>query len=192
MKHDPTFWILARATGIVAYGALAATIVAGLVLKGRPIRALRPASVMDLHRFLSLLGLMAVGLHGAALFLDETIEIPAAGFLVPGLVPYRPLWTGIGVLTAELMLVIHLSFRWRQRIGVRVWRRLHFATYAVFVGATLHGLLAGTDSSRRWMLGAYAATVGLVLALTGWRATMQKGGSRARPGGAPAPHRTTG
>ena len=191
MKHDPTFWILARATGIVAYGVLAATIVAGLVLKGRPVRSLRPAAVMDLHKFLSLLGLMAVGLHGATLFLDETIDIPLTGFLVPGLVLYRPLWTGVGVLAAELMLIIHLSFRWRQRIGVRVWRRLHFATYAVFAGATLHGLLAGTDSSRTLMLGAYAATVGLVLALTGWRATMQKSASRTRSGAAAA-QRTTG
>jgi len=180
MKHDPTFWILARATGIVAYGLLSATIVAGLVLKGRPVRSLRPASVMDLHRFLSLLGLMAVGLHGVTLFLDETIKIPLIGFFVPGLVPYRPVWTSVGVLTAELMLIIHLSFRWRKKIGVRVWRRLHFSTYAVFAGAMLHGLLAGTDSSRGWMLGAYAGTLGLVLALTGWRATMEKRGSRHR------------
>lgn len=187
MKHDPTFWILARATGLVAYGLLSATIVAGLVLKGRPIRSLRPASVMDLHRFLSLLALLAVGLHGVTLFLDETIKIPIIGFFVPGFVPYRSVWTSIGVLTAELMLIIHLSFRWRKKIGVRVWRRLHYSTYAAFAGATLHGLLAGTDSSRSWMLGAYAVVLGLVLVLTGWRATMEKAGARARAA-APQPH----
>jgi methionine sulfoxide reductase heme-binding subunit len=140
---------------------------------------------MDLHRFLSLLGLMAVGLHGVTLFLDETIKIPLIGFFVPGFVPYRPVWTSVGVLTAELMLIIHLSFRWRQKMGVRVWRRLHFSTYGAFAGATLHGLLAGTDSSRTWMLASYAGVLGLVLALTGWRATMEKAGARARAAASP-------
>lgn len=181
MKHDPTFWVLARATGLVAFGLLAATTIAGLVLKGRPLRSLRPAGVMDLHRFLSLLSLIVVGLHGIALFLDSTVQIPAAGFVIPGLVPYRPVWTGLGVLAAELMLVVHLSFRWRKRIGVHVWRRLHFATYGVFGGALLHGLLSGSDSARGWVLASYSGLVGLVLGLTGWRATMESKRSRRTP-----------
>ncbi len=44
MKTDPTFWLLARASGLTAYGLLTASVLAGLVLKARPFgRALKPA-----------------------------------------------------------------------------------------------------------------------------------------------------
>ena len=56
MKTDPTFWILARASGLTAYLLLTASIMAGLVLKARPFRSLKPAQVTDIHRFLALLG----------------------------------------------------------------------------------------------------------------------------------------
>ena len=184
MTHDPTFWLIARATGLLAYALVSATIVAGLVLKGRPLPMLRPAGVTDVHRFLSLLSLMAVAAHGVALVLDSTVEVSLPALVVPGLVPYRPLWTGIGVVVAELMLLIHLSFRFRKRIGVVNWRRLHYATYLVFAGATAHGLMSGTDSSRPWALPAYIVVIGTVAGLTAWRAGAPRrraAPSRARP-----------
>ena len=44
MKGDPTFWLLARSTGLTAYVLVTASILAGLVLKSRPFRSLRPAA----------------------------------------------------------------------------------------------------------------------------------------------------
>ena len=43
MRHDPTFWLLARASGLTAYVLLTLSVLAGLVLKSRPFRALKPA-----------------------------------------------------------------------------------------------------------------------------------------------------
>ena len=58
---DPTFWILARASGLTAYFLLTLSVLAGLVLKSRPFgRALSAAAVTDTHRFLATLGLGAV------------------------------------------------------------------------------------------------------------------------------------
>jgi sulfoxide reductase heme-binding subunit YedZ len=166
---DPTLWILARSTGVVAYALLTSTVLAGLTAKSRPVRSLNPAATVDLHRFLSLLSLMAVALHGAFLALDTSVPIPVVALLVPGTSPYRPLWVALGVLGAELMLLIHLSFRFRRRIGVRTWRRLHYATYLVFGAATAHGLMAGSDSARPWALAMYVLATGAVVALTAWR-----------------------
>ena len=56
MRHDPTFWLLARASGITAYVMLTLSVLAGLVLKSRPFSSLRPAAVTDLHRALAMLG----------------------------------------------------------------------------------------------------------------------------------------
>ncbi len=186
MKHDPTFWLIARSTGLAAFALISATIVAGLVLKGRPLKMLRPAGITDVHRFLSLLSLMAVALHGIALVLDSTVEVSLQALVVPGLVPYRPVWTGVGVVVAELMLLVHLSFRYRKRIGIKTWRRLHWATYGIFAGAAAHGLLSGTDSNRPWALGAYVLAIGAVVGLTAWRATTPPRRASASAGAAAA------
>ena len=97
MKTDPTFWIEARASGLAAYLLVTCSVLAGLVLKSRPFgKALKPAAVTDLHRFVALLALGAIAVHGATLALDRTVSITWVGLLVPGTISYRPLWTGSG------------------------------------------------------------------------------------------------
>ena len=85
MKTDPTWWLLARASGLTAYILLTLSVLAGLILRSRPFgRAVKASAVMDLHRLLALLGLASLGLHGTALLLDKTVQMPVAGLLVPG------------------------------------------------------------------------------------------------------------
>lgn len=170
MSHDPTFWILARAAGLAAYLLLTGTVLAGLVVKARPFgRALRAATATDLHRTLALLGLGFVALHGTALVLDTTVHIAPAALLVPGLSPYRPVATGLGVLAAELMVIVYTSFGLRKRIGIRAWRALHRLTFAVFACATVHGIVAGTDSAQPWTQALYLGALGAVALASAWR-----------------------
>jgi sulfoxide reductase heme-binding subunit YedZ len=170
VKNDPTFWLLARAIGLTAYTLLTASVLAGVVLKSRPFRSLKPAVVTDTHRFLALLGLGAIAVHGATLVLDRTVHLSVPALLVPGASPYRAVPVAVGVIAAELMLVVYASFALRRRIGTRNWRRLHWATYAIFAGATVHGLAAGTDSAQPWALALYLAAVGSVAGAIAWRA----------------------
>ena len=184
MKSDPTLWLLARSSGLVAYALLTASVLAGLIVKSRPLgRSVKPAAVVDSHRFLALLGLGALVLHGAALVLDNAVDIGLGALLVPGASSYRPLPTALGVLAAELMVLIYLSFSQRRRIGARAWRTLHWLTYLVFALATLHGLAAGTDSGRTWALALYGAAVGAVLGALAWRLFVPptQGGTRHVP-----------
>jgi sulfoxide reductase heme-binding subunit YedZ len=195
VKSDPTFWLLARATGIVAYVLLTVSVLAGLLVKSRPFGTkIKPAVAVDMHRTLVLLSLTALAGHGLALVLDHTVEIALLDLLVPGTAPYRPFWTGLGVLAGELMLIVYLSFGLRKRIGVRNWRRLHWTTYGAFAGATAHGLMAGTDSGAPWALAMYFGAVGAVVAASAWRALVPPP-TPARPKPRPArsepgrPHR---
>jgi methionine sulfoxide reductase heme-binding subunit len=182
MKSDPTFWILARATGFTAYALLTISVLAGLVVKARPFgQALKPATATDLHRTLAFLSLGALALHGLTLVVDDAVDIGLGALLVPGLAPYRPLWTGLGVLAGELMLLVYASFSLRRRIGQRNWRRLHWATYGLFALATAHGLLAGSDSSQPWALALYLGAVGAVAAATAWRALVPPARPTPRP-----------
>ena len=186
MSSDPTFWIEARASGMLAFALLTLSVIAGLVLKSRPFTGLRPATVTDTHRFLALLCLGATGIHGVALVLDSTIHIGIAGLLVPGLVSYRPLWVGVGVVAAELMLLVFASFSQRKRIGVKNWRRLHWATYGIFAAMVVHGIMAGTDTTQPWALGMYLAAIGAVVTATAWRALMPPAKPQRRPRAAAA------
>jgi predicted ferric reductase len=185
MTHDPTFWLLARASGLTAYVLLTLSVLAGLVVKSRPFgRALKTAEVVDVHRFLALLGLGMLALHGVALVLDSTVHMPLAALVVPFLSPYRPTAVAFGVLTAELMALVTVSFSLRRFIGGRNWRRLHYATFLVFIMGTVHGLTAGTDTAHPWALALYLGAVGSVAFATAWRAL-------SRPTRPARPARTT-
>jgi sulfoxide reductase heme-binding subunit YedZ len=171
VRGDPTFWLLARASGLTAYALLTASVLAGLTLKSRPFgRGLRAAAVADVHRVLALVALGMLGLHAGALALDSTVRLSPAALLVPSLSPYRPLAVACGVVAAELAALVVLSFPLRRHIGVRAWRRLHWATYLVFALGTVHGLAAGTDSSQPWAFGLYLGAVGSVAFATAYRA----------------------
>jgi sulfoxide reductase heme-binding subunit YedZ len=177
--RDPTFWLLARATGVTAYVLLTLSVLAGLVLKSRPFgRALKAPAVMDTHRFLSSLALGAIAFHALTLVLDSTVHIGLGALLVPGMSAYRPLAVGLGVVAAELTALVAVSFPLRKKIGQRAWRRLHWATYGIFAAATVHGIAAGTDT--RWLFPLYLGAVFAVVFATAWRALTRtsKGGTR--------------
>ena len=172
---------------MLAFALLTVSVIAGLVLKARPLGSkLKPATVTDTHRFLALLCLGATAIHGAALVLDSTVQIGLAGLLVPGFVPYRPLWVGVGVVAAELLVLVYASFSQRKRIGVKNWRRLHWATYGIFAAMVVHGVMSGTDTARPWALAMYLGAIGSVVAATFWRAFVPPVRPERRPRAEPA------
>lgn len=180
---DPTFWLQARASGILAYLLVTASVLAGLLLKSRPFgNRPRPAGVTDIHRFVALLALCATAVHGVTLVLDTSIRITVLDLLVPGGIPYRPVATSIGVVAAELMLVVYASFSQRKRIGVATWRRLHWLTYGIFGAMLAHGVLSGTDTGEPWARALYASTLALVAGAIFWRAAVppRRGAPRGR------------
>lgn len=183
MHHDPTFWLLARSAGLAAYALLTLSVLAGLVLKSRPIGRLRAATVTEVHKTLALTGLGALALHAIALVLDTTVKVSLAALVVPGLVTYRPAAVAAGVVAAWLFVVVTASFWLRKRIGARVWRRLHWFTYALFGLATVHGITAGTDTAQPWARDLYLGALGSVVAATAWRALVPPARRRAVPKG---------
>jgi predicted ferric reductase len=180
VNEVPLLWILARASGFAAYALLTVGVLAGLLLATRPLaRLLGPAIITEVHRTLSLAALGMLVLHMTTIALDTTTNFTVADLVVPGHASYRPLWTALGVVAAELMLVIHVSFRLRTRIGVRAWRLLHRFALAVFAMATAHGLMAGSDSGASWAQLAYLVAATSVSGAVVWR-IRESHGSPAR------------
>jgi len=175
-------WVISRATGFTAYGLLAGAMIAGLLVRTREgVGPLKGADAVTLHRLFSLSALALTAIHGTALLFDTTIDVEAWSLVVPGLIPYRPEWTGAGVLAAEVMALVHVSFRLRKKIGPKAWRRIHWLAYMAFAGATAHGMAAGTDSGQPWALAVYGSAVTAVAALTGWRAITARKTKKAKP-----------
>lgn len=186
MRTDPTFWILTRASGVTAYVLVTLSVLAGLVLKSRPFRKLRAATVTDVHRSLAVLALGGTAVHGTSLLFDSKVSFPVTALVAPGLAPYRPLWTGVGVVAAEVMLVVYLSFSARRVIGTKNWRRLHWLTYGIFAAVAAHGVMAGTDSGQPWLVAIYLASIGAVVAAASFRtlapsAAVSNAARRQRP-----------
>lgn len=163
-----SLWITSRAAGVTAFLALSLEVALGLLLStGAADRILPRARVVEAHRWLSAVTLGMVAVHAGVLLGDRFIRFDLLDLTVPFLAPYRPFAVGLGILAAYVAVVVHRSFDWRKRLGVKVWRALHQASFAAYAAALLHGALAGTDS--RALLGLYLVSSVVIGALVIYR-----------------------
>ena len=145
-------WYLTRASGVVALLLLTGTMLLG-VLSASMWRSKRwpRFAVADLHRNLTLVALVFIATHVVTAFADGFAPIGIKDAFVPFASSYRPLWLGFGALAVDLLLVLTVSSLLRRRIRYRTWRLLHWAAYAVWPLAVVHGLGSGSDARFGWM-----------------------------------------
>lgn len=188
--QDSLPWYATRFLGFLAYGALAVSVIYGLLLSTGILDAISHRVVsFTLHQDLSAAAIGLTALHGAVLALDTFVPQTVRQLIVPFAGPYRPEWVGIGQVTFYLMIVVYASFSVRRRIGQRAWRLVHYMTLLVFAGATAHGLMSGTDTPAAWAMGAYTiATIAAVFLLI-YRITLGLANSFRPAGRAKAPVR---
>jgi methionine sulfoxide reductase heme-binding subunit len=157
-------WYAARAAGVVAYLLVSASVALGLALAGKETFQRWPRfAVEDVHRFAGVLAGTFIALHVFWLAVDSQSHLGGVrGLVIPFASHYRPFWTGLGIVAAELLLAIAISNRYRKRISYTLWRRLHFLNFVVWIGATAHGLGAGSDSGSTAFVLMYAVTMGVV------------------------------
>jgi sulfoxide reductase heme-binding subunit YedZ len=147
-------WYAARAAGVVAY-----------LLVSASVERWPRFAVEDVHRFAGVLAGTFIALHIFFLAVDSQAHLGVSGLLVPFTSSYRPLWTGLGVVAAELLLALAVTNHYRKRISYSLWRRLHYLNFAVWIAVTIHGLGAGTDSGSTVFLLMYAVTAGTIAVL---------------------------
>lgn len=163
-------WYLTRGTGIVALVVLTATVVLGIVASVGWASPLLPRFVSrDLHRNLSLFCLVLLVAHIVTAVADGFAPIGFLAAVVPFSSPYRPLWLGLGALAFDLLLILAVTSALRRHLGQRAWRAVHWAAYACWPVALLHGLGTGTDTRVGVVLALNAACVLAVLAAVSWR-----------------------
>lgn len=161
--NPQTWWFLARASGLVAWGLLATSVLSGLLLATRLTgKHPPPAWTLDLHRFLGALAVSFTGLHLASLIADDYVRFNLLDLLVPYATSWRPGAVALGVVALYLLVAVQVSSLLMRRIPRSRWRLIHLSSYAAFWLATFHLLLAGTDATNvlvRWMVNIVTAVV---------------------------------
>ena len=164
------FWLVSRALGVTAYVTLAASVLFGLALStGAADRALPRARSLDAHRALSGTALVLTAGHALALLGDGHVRFDLVDIAVPFAASHRSVAVALGIAGGYAALAVHASFALRKRLGQRLWRALHYLSFAAFAAATLHGVLAGSDTRAGWARLVYAGAMALVLWLTVFR-----------------------
>ncbi|HSC91874.1 MAG TPA: ferric reductase-like transmembrane domain-containing protein [Gaiellaceae bacterium] len=170
LASAPVTWYVVRAGGIVGFAMLTVSVVLGLLLSGRArLRRWPRFALEDVHRYAGLLTAAFLAIHGLALLVDGYLPISLGDLLVPGIAPYRPFWTALGVVALELLAALALTNRLRSALPYRLWRQVHVLNFAVWALALVHGLGAGTDTRTPWALSLYAVSAASVAGLTAWR-----------------------
>ena len=184
-------WYGVRATGFLAYFAVAGSVIYGLLLSTKLLDAIahRPVS-FALHKDLALVGLALSGLHGLLLLGDHTYAFTLAAVAIPFASPYAPAAVAVGQLAFYVMAIVTGSFYVRRQIGQRAWRTIHYLTFLGFVGVTLHGITSGSDTSATWATWAYLVPTAAAVFLLAYRIVVsvtqrprsRAAGSRQSPG----------
>jgi len=157
-------WYLSRGTGAVTLVLLTATVVLGIAgtLRWRPAAGLPRFLVDGLHRNLSLLVVVLLAAHVLTALLDPFAHLRVLDAVVPLASSYRPLWLGLGALALDLLIALVVTSLLRARLGLRAWRAVHWAAYACWPVALLHGIGTGTDASATWLQAVTAICVAAV------------------------------
>lgn len=167
---DQALWALGRGTGITALAFLTVSLALGIATRsGRRVATLPRFAVTDVHRFAALAGTALVALHISLLLADPYAQLRLIDVAVPFLGAYRPFWLGMGTLALDVLAVLILTSLLRHRLGLRAFRIVHWAAYALWPMALAHALGNGTDAGRGWFVAIAGGCVLAVAAALVWR-----------------------
>lgn len=163
-------WMIIRGSGIVAFAALAAATIWGLLVSTRLLgRLVRAKPLTWFHESLGIAALVATAVHVGVLSIHDYLDFTWIEILVPGVSDWRSGAVALGVVALYGLVVVVGSFYVKKHIGQKTWRLIHFASLGVFLASLLHGITAGTDTRTPLMLGLYLGSAFVVAALVGFR-----------------------
>ena len=116
-----------------------------------------------------MLSVVFVAVHVATTVIDGFAPIGWLDAVIPFRSPYRPLWLGLGAVSTDLLIAMIGTSLLRGRLGYRAWRAVHWAAYACWPIALLHGMGTGTDIRLGWGTALNIACLVAVLGAVWWR-----------------------
>lgn len=165
-------WMIIRGSGIVAFAALSAATIWGLLVSTKMLGRLVKAKPLTwFHESLGIAALVATAVHIGVLSVHEYLDFTWTEILVPGASDWRRGAVSLGVVALYGLVIVVGSFYVKKHIGQTTWRLIHFASLGVFLASLLHGISAGTDTRAPLMIGLYVGSAFVVATLVGIRMT---------------------
>jgi methionine sulfoxide reductase heme-binding subunit len=187
LNHSRALWYLTRGSGLISLVLLTASVVLGILQVKRWSTARWPRFVTaGLHKNVSLLAVVFLAIHIGSTVVDGFAPIGWLDAFIPFRSPYRPVWLGLGAVAVDLLLALVVTSLLRGRIGYRAWKAVHWAAYACWPVAVLHGMGTGTDTRLGIVLLLNAVCLAAVVFAVWWRLADAASGRIARSGAAVA------
>jgi sulfoxide reductase heme-binding subunit YedZ len=163
-------WYLMRASGVVTLVLLTAVFVLGIATTTRwRARRLPSFAAVSLHRSISLLAVVFLGVHIVAALVDPYAAVGPAAVVVPFVAGKSAFWVGLGAVSLDLTLALIVTSLLRRHLSLRLWRGVHWAAYLSWPLALFHSLGMGSDTGTLWLRTIAACCVASVVAAVAWR-----------------------
>ncbi|HEV7451453.1 MAG TPA: hypothetical protein VGO16_08705, partial [Pseudonocardiaceae bacterium] len=188
-QPDVVWWYAARASGLLAWVLLSASVVAGLLSGTQRARGRTNSSTWTrgLHEFFGTLAVVFTVLHLTSVLATDQLRIGLRELLVPFARPDNPVAQGCGVLAFYLLIAITLTSWLRALLSWWWWRSVHLLAFPLWSLASVHMVLAGSDITNPildWGPSAVAVVIlflAVVRLLTALPAVRRRHRRQARP-----------
>jgi sulfoxide reductase heme-binding subunit YedZ len=164
------WWYIARASGIIAWLFITASVIWGIMLSTKLFPAhRRPAWLLDLHRGFGALSVLFLFTHVAALIADNWIHFDIVDAVVPFASEWKPWQVALGVFAMWGLVIVEVTSLAMKRLPKKVWRGIHFTSYVTFLLTSLHGTFAGTDATNKMYVATTVVTTAALVAAVLYR-----------------------
>ena len=160
-----SLWYATRASGIMALILLTLTMVLGMTTTTRARARNWPGfAEQELHRRISMIAVVFLGIHIVTSVLDTYVNISWASVVVPFVSVYGRFWVGVGAIALDLMIAVFVTSLLRARMRPGTWRAIHWLAYLSWPVALAHSFGMGTDAGELWVIVLGVACVASVAA----------------------------
>jgi methionine sulfoxide reductase heme-binding subunit len=136
---------LSSDAGLVAMVLLTINILLGLLLSARynTVRSWpnRRLPIFDVHNWTAYIALGLVFLHPTLLLLSSTAGFRVVDVLLPIHSPKQTLYNNLGAMAFYCVIFVVVTSYFRSRLGSRLWKKLHYVSYAAAALVFVHGIM---------------------------------------------------
>jgi hypothetical protein len=160
-------WVVPRSSAFIACACYTISVAWGISLTARSFRP-PVAPQFDYHRFVAMLGFLALCTHVGTLMFDKFAGIHPKTLL--GI--HTPWEVLLGVIAFWIAIALPFSFHLKQRkilVNQKFWRNFHYLGYSVWALSLIHGIAKGTDTGSVWALAAYGTAAAIIGGVAWWR-----------------------
>ncbi|HEU4935912.1 MAG TPA: ferric reductase-like transmembrane domain-containing protein [Vicinamibacterales bacterium] len=144
---------LSAYVALVGVGLLAANLLLGLLIAAgyNPARHWphRAVKLFRLHNWTGYIALATAIVHPAILLFSSSPRFRVIDLSLPIWSPVQPISNVLGAIALYLVIVVVVTSFFRRALGRRVWKSIHYSTYAAAVVFFIHGLIADPTVTGR-------------------------------------------